>query len=56
VRTLRGRARQPSQKFGRTNAVERSKQVLQMKQIYEQAESVHIWLGPCDEQIDVFLD
>jgi hypothetical protein len=26
-----------------------------MKQIYEQAESVDIWLGPGDEQIDITL-
>lgn len=35
---------------------ERSKQVLKMKRIYEEAESIDIWLGPSDEQTDAFLD
>jgi Heterokaryon incompatibility protein (HET) len=38
------------------NLVERSKQILRMKQIYEQAESIDIWLGLGDDQTDVFLD
>jgi hypothetical protein len=35
---------------------ERSKQVLKMKQIYEQAESINIWLGPGDAETDAVLD
>jgi hypothetical protein len=42
--------------INQADAVERSKQVLKMKQIYEQAESIDIWLGPGDRQIDDFMD
>jgi hypothetical protein len=41
--------------INQADVAERSKQFLKMKQTYEQAKSIDIWLGPGDEQIDITL-